>query len=97
MIGFIAPYTSQNSKLQVIQRYRYSHTLQYTVAHALGLVVFTSRIQATDLSQSRCHFNSHMKSFWHTLIPFLPFLRNQLRLLSPELKPILFELLFCTR
>jgi hypothetical protein len=44
------------------------HTFQFTVAHALGTSVFTSRILAMDLSQSHCHFNSHMKSSWHSLI-----------------------------
>jgi hypothetical protein len=64
------------------------HTFQFTSAHALGFSVFTSRILATDLSPSRCHFNSHMKSSWHSLIPFLPYLLNHLGLTSPELDPI---------
>jgi hypothetical protein len=70
------------------------HTLQFTVTHALGFSVFTSRILATDLSQSHCHFTSHMQSSCHSLIPFLPFLVNHLQLSSPELDPILFRLLF---
>jgi hypothetical protein len=49
------------------------HTFQFTVANALGFSVFTSRILATDLSQSHCIFNSHMTSSWYSLIPFLPF------------------------
>jgi hypothetical protein len=72
------------------------HTLQFTVTHALGFSFFTSRILATNLSQSRCHLNSHMKSSLQRLIPFLPFLLNHLRLPSPERDPILFRLLFCT-
>jgi hypothetical protein len=48
------------------------HNLQFTVPHALGFSVFTSRILATDLSQPHCHFNSHMKPSFHSLIPFLP-------------------------
>jgi hypothetical protein len=48
------------------------HTSQFTVTHALGFSVFTSRILTTDLSQSHCHFISHMKSSLHSLIPFLP-------------------------
>jgi hypothetical protein len=48
------------------------HTSQFTVAHALGFSVFTSRILATGLSQSHCHFKSHMKYSFHSLIPFLP-------------------------
>jgi hypothetical protein len=66
-------------------------TLQFTVTHALELSVFTSRILATDLSQSHCNFKSHMKSSCHSLIPFLTFLLNHLRLPSPELDPVLDE------
>jgi hypothetical protein len=51
------------------------HNFQFTVAHALGCSVFTSHILATDLLQSRCNFKSHMKSSWHCIISFLPFLR----------------------
>jgi hypothetical protein len=58
------------------------HTFQFTVAHALGFSVFASRILATGLSQTHCHNNSHMKSFCNSLIPFLPFLLNHLRLPS---------------
>jgi hypothetical protein len=47
------------------------HILQFTVAHALGLSVLTSRTLATDLSQqSHRHFKSHMKSTLHRLSPF---------------------------
>jgi hypothetical protein len=63
------------------------HTSQFTVAHALGFSVFTSRIPATDLSQPHCNFKSHMKYSWYGLIPFLSFLLNHLRLPSPELDP----------
>jgi hypothetical protein len=72
------------------------HNFQLTVAHALGFSVLTSRILKTDLSQSHCHFKSQVKSSYHSIIPFLPFLRNHLRLPSPELDPIPFRLLFCT-
>jgi hypothetical protein len=47
-------------------------TLQFTVTHALGFSVFINRIQATDLSQSHCHFKSHMKSSFHAIILQLP-------------------------
>jgi hypothetical protein len=50
MIGFIAQYHSHSSGLQVIQSYRYSTHFRFTVPHALGFSVFTSRILATDLS-----------------------------------------------
>jgi hypothetical protein len=65
------------------------HILQFTVTHALGFSVFTSRIMATDLSQYHCNFKSHMKSSCHRQIPFLPFILNHHRLQSPELDPIL--------
>jgi hypothetical protein len=65
------------------------HTFQFTVTHELGFTIFNTRNLATDLSQSHCHFNSHMKSSWHRLIPFLPFLLNHHRLPSPELDLIL--------
>jgi hypothetical protein len=65
------------------------HTLQLTVTHALGFSVFTSRILATDLWQSHCNFNSHMKSPFHSLIPLFLFLLYRLRLPSPVLDPIL--------
>jgi hypothetical protein len=67
-----------------LQRYRYSTHFQFTVAHALGFFVFTSRILATDLSQSHCLLG--------TVLPFL----NHLQLSSPELDPILLRLLFRT-
>jgi hypothetical protein len=41
------------------------HPLQFTVSHALGFSVFTSRILATDLQQSHCNFKSHVKFSCH--------------------------------
>jgi hypothetical protein len=52
------------------------HILQFTVTHVLGFQVFTSRILATDLSQSHCHFKSHLKSSFDGLISFLPLFCN---------------------
>jgi hypothetical protein len=72
MIGFIAPYTFTHSGLLAILRYHHSTNFQFTIAHALGLSVFTSCILTMDLSQSHCNFKSHMKSSCHSLIPFLP-------------------------
>jgi hypothetical protein len=60
------------------------------------ILILNFRIPATELSQSHCTFNSHMKCSWDSLIPFLSFRLNHLRLLSPELDPVLFRLLFCT-
>jgi hypothetical protein len=53
------------------------HTFQFTVTHALGFSVFTSRLLAKDLSQSHCNFKSHMKSSGHSLISFLPLFSTQ--------------------
>jgi hypothetical protein len=39
-----------NSGLQVLQSYRYPAHSQFTLAHALGFSVFTSRILATDFT-----------------------------------------------
>jgi hypothetical protein len=51
-------------------------TFRSAVTQTLGFSVFTSRILATDLSQSHWHFNSHIKSSCHRVIPFLgPILR----------------------
>jgi hypothetical protein len=49
------------------------------------LVVSRQRIS----QQSQCNFKLHMKSSCHSLIHFLPFLFNHLRMLSPELGSIL--------
>jgi hypothetical protein len=93
MIGFIAPYTCTFTQLRNTGNYSaiaILHALQFTVAHALGFSVFTSRILATDLSQSHCHFISHMKSSCHSSIPSLPlFCSCQLRRLDSPLSSIL--------
>jgi hypothetical protein len=62
------------------------HTLQFVVAHALGFSVFPSRILATVIA-------AHMKSSLYSLIPFLTFLLNFLRLPFQELDPVLVPLL----
>jgi hypothetical protein len=75
MIGFIDTlYTPLNYR-------QYSaiadlHALHFTVTHALGFSVFTSRILTTDLYQSHCHFKSHMEPSFHSLIPFSPLFCN---------------------
>jgi hypothetical protein len=63
-----------------LQPYRWS-----TVPYALGFSVFTSRILATDLSLSHCHFRSHVKSSLHRRIPVLPFFLTHIGLPSPRL------------
>jgi hypothetical protein len=84
-LDLLTPYT-HHWELQAIQRYRYLHTLQFTIIHTLGFSVFSSRILATDLYRSHCHFKSHMKFSLHSLIHFLSY---HLRLPSPEFHPIL--------
>jgi hypothetical protein len=72
MIGFITPYTFTTRDYRQYSAIAILHTLHVTVAHALGFSLFTSRILATDLSQSHCHFKSHMKFSFQSLTPFLP-------------------------
>jgi hypothetical protein len=87
MIRFITSYTFTALNYRQYSAMPDLHTLHFTVTHAPVFSVFTSRILATDLSQS--NFKSHMKSSHHSLIPFLPFLLNDLRLPYSELKPVL--------
>jgi hypothetical protein len=47
-------------------------TFYSSLLHPLVFLVFTSRILATDLYQSHCHFKSRMKSSLHSLISLLP-------------------------
>jgi hypothetical protein len=67
MAEFIAPYTlTQFGTTGNYSAISDLPTLQFTVAHALGFSVFTSRNLATDLSQSHCHFKS-----FYSIIHFL--------------------------
>jgi hypothetical protein len=88
MIRFIAPYIFRDQTYRQYCDIADLHTLQFTVTHALGFSISISRILATDLSQSHCNFNSHIKSSWRSLVPFLPVLFNHFRLPSLELDPI---------
>jgi hypothetical protein len=57
-----------NSGLQAIRALQlFPHTLQLTLTHAIGFSVFTSRILATDLSQSHCNL-MHTGSFLFTAL-----------------------------
>jgi hypothetical protein len=49
MIEFIAPYTFTTRDYRQHGAIAILHTFQFTVAHALGFSVFTSRVLATDL------------------------------------------------
>jgi hypothetical protein len=63
LIGFIDTfYTYTTRDCRQYSAIADLHTLEFTVTHALGLTVFTSRIRATDLWQSHCNFKSHMKA-----------------------------------
>jgi hypothetical protein len=81
---------SHNSGLQAITVLSLFYTLGSSPlrTYTLAFSVFTSHILTVDLSQSHCHFNSHMKS-WHSLIHFLPYIFTHLSLPSPELDQIL--------
>jgi hypothetical protein len=48
MIGFIAPYTFTARDNRQYNAIAVLHASQFTVTHALGLSVFTSRVLATD-------------------------------------------------
>jgi hypothetical protein len=73
MIRFIAPYTfTQFGTAGSYSAVSILHTFQFTVAHALGFSAITSRIQATDLSQSHWNFKPHVKSSLHSHFLQLP-------------------------
>jgi hypothetical protein len=87
MIGFIHLIHSQigtagNTALSVIYTlysspfYTHTHTHTHKTHNTLGFSAFSSRILATDLSQSQCNFKSHMKSSFHSLSPFLSLFCN---------------------
>jgi hypothetical protein len=86
MIGFTDPLCTPLGTTGIYSAISVLHTLQFTIPHEVGFSVFTSRIRATDFSDSHCHFNSHMKSSLHRLIPFLPlFCKCQFRGLDSAL------------
>jgi hypothetical protein len=64
----------------------YLHTLQCTVTHALGFLVFTSHILATDFSQSLQITHAVFLSQSNSVLAIL---LNSLGLHSPELDPVL--------
>jgi hypothetical protein len=49
MIGFIAPYTFTTRDYRLYSAIANLQNILFTVAHALGFSVFTSRILATEL------------------------------------------------
>jgi hypothetical protein len=74
VVGFIVPYTFTTRDYRQYSSIAIVHTSQFTVTHALGFPVFTSRVLATDLSQSHRNLKSHVKSSCHS--PFLPLFCN---------------------
>jgi hypothetical protein len=93
LIGFIARYMFIQLGITVNAALSLFYTISCSPLNTrTRFSAFTSRILPTDLSQSYCHFNSHMKSSWHSLILFLPFLLNHLRLQPPEVDQIQFLL-----
>jgi hypothetical protein len=85
MAGFIALYDSHSSGLQAITALLLFYTPSSSPLHTLGVSAFTSRILATDLSQSHWHFKSNGVYFSRPN----SFLLNRLRLPSRELDQIL--------
>jgi hypothetical protein len=61
-----------NLGLQAIQRNRWFTHFTVHCCTLTRVLSLQSHILATDLSQSHCHFKSHMKSTFHSLTPFLP-------------------------
>jgi hypothetical protein len=103
-MGFILPYTFTFRYYRQYSAIAILYTFQFTVTHALGFSVFTSRILATALPQSHCNFKSHVKSSLRSLSPFLPFLQlpfPKTRLASsrlptwPHSSTIVYSVLLC--
>jgi hypothetical protein len=91
MIALTLYYIHKTRDYRQYSAITYLHSPQFTFTHALRFSVFTRSFLTKKLSQSHCHFKSHTQSSCHSLIPFLSFLLNHLRLPSP----VLFLLLFC--
>jgi hypothetical protein len=55
-IGFIGTLYNQLVLIRSYSAISDLHNLQFTVTHALGFPVFTSRILVTELRQSHCEY-----------------------------------------
>jgi hypothetical protein len=64
------------SSSQAAQRYRYFHDLYFTVAHALGFSVSTSRFLATDLITETITSNHYEVFLSSTNFPWLSATEN---------------------
>jgi hypothetical protein len=89
MIGFVDTLYIRSSRLQTVTALLLFYTLHSSPLRThYGsqslLVVSWQRIY-----KSHCHLKSHIKSFLHNLIHFLPFLHSHLRLPFPELDQVL--------
>jgi hypothetical protein len=82
MIGFTAPYTFITQDYRQYSAIADLHTLQFTVTHALGLSVFTSRILALQIEQEV--FISEPNSFLAIILQ-LPIPKIQLNSIPPLL------------
>jgi hypothetical protein len=80
MIGFISTLVTTSLNYSQYSDIADLHTLQFTVAHAIGLAVFTSRLVATDLN-NETSTSKHYKSSCHFL-----FNHSATQLHSAELK-----------
>jgi hypothetical protein len=76
MIGFIKAFVLQSLLITINTELLLIYTLsQFTVAHALGLSVSTSRTLATDLNTGPI-ISNHYEVFLSFLIPSLPTHQN---------------------
>jgi hypothetical protein len=79
-LDLLTPYIF-NSKLEAITALSLIYTLQFTVRHALGFSVFTSRILATDFMTVSLSLQITHEVFFAQLNSFLTII---LQLVNPE-------------
>jgi hypothetical protein len=78
MIGFISTSFTRSLNHTYYSVVSYLHNLQFTVTHALGFSVFTSRLLATDLNTETSTWN-HYAVFLSFLVQSPWNLRTQLK------------------
>jgi hypothetical protein len=71
MIGFISTLVTAFLNYSQYSDIADLHTLQFTVAHALGFPVFTSRLPATDLNRETIISNHYKVFLFSTNFPWL--------------------------
>jgi hypothetical protein len=82
MIGFIHSFLRSTRIYKHYSAIVDLYTFQFTITHALGFSVFTSRILVTDLNTG-----NSTSSHYEVFLPFL--VQSPLTADSPELDPIL--------